>query len=771
MIDGRRIAPAVVGSASDRDPGQQETSAAKSNMRDLLQILIRRKTVIAGCTGLLTVAAGCIVFVSPTSYTAEAILMLDSQKARVMDVPAVMPELPSDQAIVRSEIEVLKSPALAEQVAAKLGLAEKEEFNPASKSSFWRNLAIGDSPIAQLFRWLRLAKTEELTDGAVETASSEDKIRDDVALAVADRLNVANDGRSYVLKIRFTASSGALAATIANAYAELYLRNQLETKKRATERASGWLDAQLKELRDKDVASDRSVELFREQHQLTEARGATVVAQQLAELNSQLIAAVGDRTQKEAALKRVEAAVRSGNAAALTEVMNSPLIQRLQEQEAGILRQQSELSNRFLPNHPAMAQVMASRGDLRKKIEAEGKKLVQAVAEDFNAAHAREDALRQRLQELQESAAASDRSQAQLRALEREAGPVRALYENFLARAKQASFEGELQQPDARLVSRALVPKFPSSPNRRVFLAVSFVGAASIGLLLALLLERLDDGFRSSDQIESAAGVAALGLIPEIGRRNPHNLIVERPISSYAEAIRSFRTGLKFSVRREDLPRVIAITSAVTQEGKTTFTCSLAESVAKSGGRVLIIDCDLRRPSIERIFGHAQTSAPDLVSALSGRAELPDVVRHDDSSGVDYVPTIRAVSNPQDLLESDKMHRFLEAARREYDMVVLDAPPVLAASDAVLLSHLADATIFLVRWGLTPRSIALGAIRMLRNQGGNLAGVVLSRVSLRKHARYRTGDIIYYFARYGEYPLQKDARELLTSASGKETDN
>jgi succinoglycan biosynthesis transport protein ExoP len=538
---------------------------------------------------------------------------------------------------------------------------------------------------------------------------------------------------------------------VANTYAELYLEQQLETKFDATRRASNWLNAHLDELRDKVRESAAAVQTFRDQHQLTQTKGSTVTSQQLTELNSQMILAAADRAQKEASLRQIQEMLKSsGGTEGAGQVLASPAILQLKAQQTELRRKEAELATRYKPAHPEMINIRAQIADVNRKIQEEATNIVRSMTADVNAARSREVSLRDSLQSLQKSAGVQDVAEVQLSELAREAEANRTLYENFLGRFKQTSAQEDMQQPDARIVGRADTPSAPTFPRKGIMIGLTGVLSLLLGVAGAFTLERLDNGFHSVDQTEQLSGAPCLGLVPAVSAgHNPHKLVVEQPVSSYAEAIRSIRTGLNFT-NVDAPPKVVLVTSSIPKEGKSVFTTSFASSVARSGGRALIVDCDLRHPSVGKLLG-ASKGLPGLLSYFSEGADPAQLIRIDEKSGLHYLPVREGASNPQDLLGSQHMKALLDGLREKYDLILLDAPPVLAVSDALVLSHLADATIFLIRWQETPRPVALGALKLLRTQGAGLAGFVMSRVNVRKHAKYGYGDSGYYYGRYGSY--------------------
>ena len=575
-----------------------------------------------------------------------------------------------------------------------------------------------------------------------------------VVNALLDSLDVTREKRSRVINIKFTTRTPKKAAQIAGVYADLYLLEQLEAKFEATRRGTEWLNERVADLRKTVEVSERAVELFREKTGLIRGTDMTVTSQQISEINTQLILARAQRAEAEARLQQVERLVSSpGGVESASEVLSSPLIQRLREQEAEVQRRAAELASEYGVRHPRMINVRAETKDLRAKIAMEVNKIVGGLRNEVGISLAREKALSRNLNELKIEAADTNSAAVRLRVLEREADANRILFDTFLSRLKETTGQEGIQKPDARIISRADVPITPSFPNIQLVFIIAFISSIFMGIGVAFVMERMDTGFRSSEQIESMLEIATLGLLPLLsGRRlsanTPEDYVLERPASSFAEALRTIHTGLLLS-DVDNPPKTVLITSSLPGEGKSTVAISLARMLARSGQKVLVIDADLRRPRLHKALGFSVQ--PGLVEVLSGLVDVGSATQLDEKSGLHVLTAGKGAPNPPELLGSEHFRKLIGSLKERYDLVVVDSPPVLVVSDARVMANIVDKTIFVIRWVNTRREVASMSTRQLTSGGAKIAGAVLSMVNVRKHARYGYGDSGYYYGSSRKY--------------------
>ena len=726
------------------------------DLREFFRKIRRRKMPLLSVTILGTIMAALIILQMRPQYTASASVMVDPRKNQVVNFEAVLSGLPADKETIDSEIQVLRARALAGRVVKKLRLYDDPVFNARLRpASFMTRVRSFLNP----WNWVPTSVLQFLSLRPSGSPPSEEEIleRERVSIinALLDHLHVTRVGQSRVIHVSVTHPNPVRAANIANAVADLYIVEQLEEKFETTKRATEWLHDRLAGLKTKVETSERAVENFRKVSGLVEGKGATLVSQQAVEINTQLILARSQRAEAVARLTQVQDLLKhSDRVDSVAEVLNSPLIQNLRSQEVELQRRAAELSQEYGKKHPKMINIHAEIQDLEDKITVEVNKIIQGLRNNAAVARARERELEQNLKESEAKVASMNERQVQLHALEREAQANRTLYETFLNRFKQTSEQEDFQRPDAQIISRADTPNEPSAPKKKLMLIVAFILSGGVGLGLVFLLESLDNGFRSMEQIETETSVPALGLVPVLSGlktigKEPQDVIIERPQSAFGESVRNLHASLLLS-NVDNPPKIVMLTSSVPGEGKTSLSISLARFVARtSSKRVLIVDCDLRRPMVHSHMG--MPVSPGLVQLVAGEASLEEVLRLDEVSGAYVIASGGMPPNPTDIIASAHFSNMLSKLRTTFDLIVIDSSPVLAVSDSRVLSRFVDKTIFVVRWVETRREVARMGLKQLLESGCDLAGVVLSMVNVKKHSRYGYGDSGYYYGRYRKY--------------------
>lgn len=710
----------------------------------LVDTLWRRKLLIFIVVTCLMAAAAVQIASMVPVFDARALILIDTRRNALSDLQAIVSGTQSDLLQVQTQVDILRSQALAIDVAERLDLAREPEFAAA--------LARRPGGLAAQFAPLLALAGYPVPEPP--TLSENERLRATATILTGEKLSVVNDSRSYVIGIQVRAEDPELAARIANAYADVYLAFNKQLKDRAVDKANAFLDQRLAPLKEKVREAEREVANYREQAGLIEDRStwtpsrerATVLGQQLGQLNSQLVLAVGARMQREVSLEQIQDAQRGqGSLYSIPEVVASPLIQRLRTQQSEIAARLAALSQTRLPSNPAVLALRAEEREVRVRIDDEVAKIVGSIESEVAAARAREEALRQSLATLQGQVADQSKAEIRLRELESEAEAARLVYTETLNRAEQNSNQRDGQQPDASLISNATVPLGAAPPTKRQLLVLSFFASVLIGVIAALVRDRLETGFRTAEQVEAETGLSALGFIPRTRHRRNALMMDERD-SPFVEAVNTVRGALQMA-DVAGRPKVVLVTSSLPEEGKTFFSVALARSVARAGGRSLLVDCDLRRPGVAATIG---MSPQEGVGGLVPGQSVADLVQRDEATKLDVITAAGARDNVQDIVSSEALRGLVNEARDHYDIIVLDAPPILAVVDARVLSLMADATVMVVRWRRTPRVLVLQALKQLRVYGAKVAGVVITQANLRSLAASE-GSHAYVHRKYGSY--------------------
>ncbi len=735
------------------------TIAQEIDLEESLRILWRRRGVIAATVALVTLSTLAYVLVVPARYTSELQILFESKVGPVFDLKAAVADQPQDEASILSELEVIKSRGLAERVIDRLALTDNPEFNEELR---------GPGVVERLLKTAGLDEALGIELDSPSINAPDDSTRDHfrrqrIIDAFLGRLQARQVPRSRAVDVRFTAADPAVAAGALNTLAELYLVARLEDRFTNAQRASGWLASQVQRLREKVEEAERAVEDYRKAHGLFTGEHVDLINERISELSSKLTDATIARRALEANLAQVRKLLNGTDQVdSVSEVLQSSLVQRFREEEAELERKEAEYGQKYGPRHPQMIQLQAEKTRFHQKISNEINKIVQGIENNLQVARNRENALSQDLRGLKGEMAQANQASVGLHTLERDAEANRLLLDKFLNAFMETSAQEDVQSqlPDARIISPAPIPETPSFPDEGLFLALAFVGATVLGVLLAFTVEYLDAGFRSAEQIEQATGLPVLAHVPlvDAARADGDDLasyVVKRKDSAYAEAIRSIHTRVSLAFGQK-APKVIAIVSADAGEGKSTIALSLARQQAQAGRRVIIVDTDFRRSRIAtRIAGIAD--GPGLSEVLNSSANPRDVIQSDPRSTADIVVAGREQLDNFDLGHATKLDAFLKCladgfgARDGYDLILLDAPPLLAVSDTQVIAGVAQATVMVVRWGKTRRRVVQYACEQVARFGGRIDGIVLSMVDVKKHAYYGYGDSGYYYGKSAKY--------------------
>jgi len=720
------------------------------DLAEFLRIFQRRAGLLFGTVTCLMVVATIGVFQLSPRYTASTKVLLDPKHQQVVDIESVVSALTYDNQMVESEIAVIQSRSLIAEVIDELELYRRPEFNSALRA----RLAAEQEPLVDWNKVVPRAWLERFfpkkQSAPVDSAIEARRERTRVINSVAGGISVKPVGRSRVVDVSFSSGDPELAAAVVNAVARLYIVEQLKAKSEGTRQATEWLNERLGDLRKQVETSEIMVEQFRADSGLIEGRDTSIIAQQITELNTQLVMARSEYEGAKAQLKKIEELFEESGFSSILDLLGSETIDRFRSQETELKRREAELLSEYGPKHPIIINLRKEMGLLSERMASEAKRVIEEMRSEVAVSLQRVLSYDRSLDGLQRDAAVLNSNEVELRQLEREAAANRAVFETFLNRFKETEQIG-FEQPDARIVSKADIPTDPSFPNKRLLLAVAFVGSLGIGLGLVYVAEILGTGFLSTDQIERELQIAGLGLVPRIKgpRPAPQDFVLKKPLSAFAESMRSLFTAILLQRPQGGKGIAIMFTSAVPSEGKTSIVSYLARVIARSGRKVVVLDCDLRRPRIHKAYGAKKGIG--LTDFITGAKGLENLIQKDAKSDAHFISAGHHTEDPQELLRAERMRYLVDRMKDHYDVVLLDAPPVLPVSDAKVLSVWADICVLVVKWRSTRRAAARTAMHQMETAKANIGGIVLSQVNVRRHAKYGYGDSGYYYGDYKKY--------------------
>lgn len=728
----------------------------EGELRSVLRKVSRHKIIVVGCLLLGTGVSWLILNQTSPRYEAEAQVVLGIRSARIVKFESVLSDLPTQPGVLRTEMDVIISRAMAERVAGRMSAADKERLVAVSAiiSPLQRLTRMATSGMREAEQLVFGSKNEPaagvpgpdtVSPEEVHPPSSLPELAELVDL-VRRGVSASNDGQSYTIHIGYSSADPQLAAILANLYADAYIANQLGSKAEAADRASAWLSERLVELRHDLESSETAVQSYRHAADILQDKNGTVTAQQLAAINGQLVQARGERLEAASRLATLQALMAAGgDIESLPEIMASPVIQSLRDKQADLKRKQAENDKRYTSLYPADTKLETDLAAIQRQIDMEVARVAKGMRARLETAQTNEWALDSELSRLQKRFAQGSDAEVKLQLLQRESDANRAVYEAYLSRLKETTEQGKLQEPDSFLISSAVPPDRPSYPRRLplLFLGILFGGLA--GIAIALLRELFEQRLHSVEEVEEMTGLRVLALVPSLRYPRlfrPENYVLRRPRSLFNESLRTARAAIALSQGDgSGNGNVIVVTSSIPGEGKTAFCLSLARSLAADHHKVLLIDSDLRRPAVGNAFGTKSES--HLADILRGAAELHQVVQVDRRSGAHYITAKEDSSHPQDLLNSERMRVLIEEARSDYDVVIIDAPPILVVADAAIIARWVDHCLFFIRWGSTARDYVAHALRKLELYNVAVSGIVMSHVNTRRHAHYAAGEGYY----------------------------
>jgi succinoglycan biosynthesis transport protein ExoP len=747
------------------DPFQSQSEALSRLLERLTGLIRRQYLLIVIIVAFTTAIGGVHLMTTPAVYSAHAQLLIDSNKVRALQqqmVPFSSYGTPVDYSEVMTQVEVIRSDSIALAVIKNLHLTEDFAFVGRTEQGLLQALF---GRLKNLFGGVAVQVPDPRSDSELTR----------VALGtLRAQRTVSRVGDTYAIDVGYTAFNPDLAAKMANALADAYIDDLLDSKFQTTRRANSWLLDRVKELRLQAAAADRAIFDYKEENKIDEVDDG-----QVTQLNSQLIAARTRMAEIEAHLDRLNEIMKQEVPDAGTaETLSNGLINSFRSRYLDLAAREHIFSERYGANHLAVVNIRTQMAELRRSMADELNRIAESQKSDYEIAKARVQGIKTDLEKLISKTQLTNRDRIGLSDLETKAKIYHSIYDTFLNRymetTQQQSFP--VNVTDAHVISKA--ESYQSGPNSYRIMASAIFFGLMLGFGAALVREAVDRVFRTRQQVESVLRTNCLAVLPRLtasaivasgvgdGAENVgeqrsakkimnepiFNHVIEEPRSLFAEGFRAMKVAADIaSTIKEN--KIIGVTSSVPKEGKSTTASNLAELMAHAGKRVILIDGDLRNLTLSRKLGRGATAG--LLQVLAGQIDLNDAVYTDPRSGLKFLPAVieSRLAHTDEILGSKSLKRLLDALRPDYDYIIIDLPPLAPVSDARATVGIIDSYIYVIEWGRTKINVVqhhLGAAPEVQDR---LLGIVLSKADVKTLARYEQyygrNYYKYYDARYG----------------------
>ncbi len=739
-------------------PFQEEREV---HLRDYWKVVWKRRwTIIASFLIVLVVTAVGTFTMKPV-YRGTASIQINKENPQIVDFKEIFAVNMWDMDYYQTQYKILESRTLAKRVVQSLKLPEHPEFQPQPETPFQKMKSDILKPVLGLFAFSK-------KNPSPNTDSSESKKETDLVNQFLGKLKIEPIRNSRLVKIHYDSNYSELSAQVPNTLAASYIQQSLENRFLATEQVKEWLTKQLEDLKAKVERADEALQAFGSKHDIISLEDKeNVTLQRLTELNESLTKAEADRMAKEALYRQS----KGKNIDSLPSILENKLMMDLKQTYIQLEGQYMKLSETFKPGYPEMVRLKNQMQSIQKRMEGEIAMIVASIKSDYEASLRRESLLRQAFEQQKAKVMEMKDQAIQYNILKREADTNKELYKGLLQRMKEAGVSAGLTVSNIQVVDQAEIPTSPYKPNRRLNLLLAAVVGLFLGVGLAFFFEYLDNTVKTPEDVEQVIRLPSFGMIPEIsherrrrlekGASYPVELITYgHPKSMLSEAYRNIRTSILLSFS-EKPPKKIVITSANPFEGKTTTAINTSIALSQTGAQVLIIDTDMRKPRIHKIFNHHENGV-GLSNFLSGHGELDSIVRKSEVPNLYYIPAGPIPPNPSELLGSNLFKSMIESLGKRFDHIILDSPPVLGFADSIILSTCVDGVVLVALGGKTPREVLQRAKEVLYQVNAKILGVVINRVNIQR------SDYGYYYYRYHYYYGKEGKKKELPYSSEEE---
>jgi len=736
----------------------EEFKEKEIDLREYLRVLIKRRWVIMTVFSVVVLAAAIKTFTATPIYQATAQIIIEKENPKLVSIEEVIGVDSTGTDYYQTQYKIIESRSVAREVIRRLDLGNSPEFVSQPKDTFLSTIKSGIKIMLRDAKaWIKaLLKTGEDKDKSDATAEDDASFDSGLVSAFIERIKVEPILNSRLVDVSVEAKDPVMAARMTNELVKAYIGQNLEIKLTAAKDAAQWLGSRIQDERKKVEAAEKALLRYKEENQIItdfSSDAENITAQKLAELNTQLIEAESQRVEAET---RFQQAISLENTPdmldSIPEVLSNDLVKEIKKMEVTLFNRMSELSKKYGRNHPQMQAIKSELADLKKRKKVEARRVVNSLKNEYKLALAREESLKKALARQKAESLDLNKKAVQYGVLQREAESSRNMYEMLIKRFKETSLTEEMKTGNIRVIDKAETPQFPVKPRKKRNLLLAVIVGLFLGMGTAFFLEYLDNTVKLPEEVKEVLKIPYLGPVPAFSKNGmpegvPKALVaIHLPTSNVTESYRGIRTGILFS-SPDNPPQVILMTSSGPLEGKTTSATNLSVCMANAESRVLLMDCDMRRPRIHKVFNVNGTIG--LSSLLVGTHSLKDAIVASPVKGLDILPAGPIPPNPSEIVGSKKMGQLLTVLRKKYARVVIDSPPISLVTDAVVLAQIVDSVLMVIRAGETPRPLIQNSLDQLQTVNANIMGAVLNAVSVGRDGYYYYQ---YSYNYYGEDP-------------------
>ena len=727
-------------SGMDRSMSNNIANVEVIDLTHYWNVVRRQMKKIIALSAVTTLISVLVVLSLTPKYSATTTLLIEANESKIVSIEEVYGLAGGNSEYLLTQFEILKSRDIAKRVVRDLELTAYSEFNPFhpdNKKAF-------------------SIKSFILGDKDVEPPSEQD-IFNKTTDAFWRTVSISPIRKTQLVKISVMSQSPVLAQRAANALANAYIESQLEARVGLTHQASEWLADRMGGLKVRLNESENKLQEFRETNNLVDVEGvSTLVADELKQITTKLVEARSVRLEVESNYNQIKKLdeLTYDTLTSLQFILADPLISRLAETQSNTELKVAELSKRYGPKHPKMIAGQSDLDAVKESVLSQMKKLAIGIENSFSTAKAKEASLLKSLEITKKKMRDINRTEFALGEYVRAVEGDKALYETFFKRIRETSATGDLQTANARIVDSAVVPEHPVKPKKKLIVVLVFIVSLMFGVALAFLLDALDATIKNMDDVDHKLGLPMLGTLPLLPKaiskvKGQEPELIDLPARAFnsgnhigfTESVRTLRTGLTLATL-ETAAQSILLTSSVPGEGKTTTSINLATAYGQME-KTLLIDGDMRRPSLAKQLG-LTSACKGLSNAVAYPETLDESIHFVEDLNIDVMPSGLIPPNPLELLASKNFEQVLKTLRNRYDRIIIDSPPISAVSDALYLSSLTDAVIYVVKADSTKDKVIKMGISRLQDSNSRILGVVLNQLDTDKESRYGSSYSGYY---------------------------